>query len=1822
MKRIICKILAFAMALCSFITFHGMQRVLAETGQDIQLSKLYLKEVKMFYGLTEEDARTACEGEGYIFCPTNLNEGGPNTVTVEPGNVFPDTPMAIYLGYKTTENPKNAITDLTLLDMKYTHFEEIDYEKYLNDHVQDFRNQAGQMMLLVRELAIKVEAGSPNAIMAYDLLNLFYVDETKPHDALENQLGYYLIHETDITFFEKFLQRGNATILNKIIDLLCTATSDYKEDGTTWVDRAKVSEVLSEYQNGTSETKNMYDANCQDSAEKLVRSIKEFRTTYLEAKYRLDTYGETLGYSELEGATDENVMDKYDDAGPDCRFPEFNEALTIYALLDAIVYQQKGEVIVNNADLLYDNETAGNENSEAEENTEGAAGPEAEKPTETYNESLTLAQYIMDLAADETLEDHLSSVYPIVYALSPAQRSALSLCGFSTLVKGLFQANDYLTQREKTVKEAMKKLKDSGYSDGRLYIWEGLDTSLYSKKVVQTDASKEAAAAGLDLQASQNEAEKKAHSNLNQALIAIDVCTLGIGGLAMVVSAFVGSSLWSVGMSYIAQAGTYFITELASFFADYILGAFLCAMQVLNVIAIVVGLVMLIYSILQWTGVFDQPDPIDYDEIPDVVLDARMKSTGAYQVRYETVTSNAYEGSFNNEDGTMGLSFTDEYMSSAHAELTAYQGIYDRWLALYYSKAPEAGEPIEIIPGKEPFVTGGQYIAPEGYQPLKLITGAAAIDVNDVNVRGETGSPLYVFFPGKDTGKNTGKIVEDDGTYITNVRLVHHEVQSDAINILKKAKFEPIEINLTPYDGFTYIGYQLGPANVALRDIRVATNHIGTIMYGDASYGKRGGDGTEYTPDGLAIYATTNPCAGSPIVSISVQYERLAPGNGLEPVCLFSGGNAVDFGHKWKDNYSHTGKDDDFNYFADMGRNNYAHEFVQQEDPSNGVYLYFEPKEQFHAKDDEGNPNQRYISGFSYFLAANNESDDTRFGGNYEFMQTFARENGFELLQENGAPFRVMSDEAGEMTLATMWRDVGGYPADTYNFDQIHTLHSVSGYTDKGEKFFAPLVVAGSDGGLTHDAAFYFYGTLGGVCSYLTREENENMIYHTAMYFGVSYTYNPYRAITGVAGLITPYTESTSQIKNTGMSTPAGSFLACNVSIQGSPIMSAGITAGYFNPQSMSLPLYTNYEAKQRSDLDWITNKETEILSRYLLTSGPRAGIPALKEGDIVFRTGENPGQVSGYVPLCDLRKPGDYEHPMNLALDTTNKGSKYLYLYLKQFTGESKTDVDEVRDSEGNVTTEEVTKAVNHGYTAKKYVVAVVCGVGRNPETAIKNLYENAVSAWKKASLENADIDSRPLFTQLDEIIPVDLSSEHPWYELHANDTSVSSLKNGVWVRGNEAAYYRWEGHKNVKDKAIDEYEKDQKCAYIGVIRSSNESKAAYGLVKYYTDAAAASETLATGSTKCNRAGGPIQSPEGKYYLYYSTNTGTGAYSAPVTGIHISKDIFINGYNTSFTVSESDRKNSELPEYGQLRMRTDEHVYIHLGYDRAELPYYEALYIGVGNTKEEAFVDMIGTTNAYAAVDVNCNYNSFSGQWIAIGYRRTKNVANAIRDVFLYYGDDPADSIRIDGGYMKMQERKNGKYETKFYPYKDAKGTGVLYRLVKHNLKSGAETVPLNQGNGTTGLYLYYTTAEFYRNKSVESEVAPITNLVFSYGDISPRYATTEDLAAAFEKSYYSTSVFEASNYSNPIWECVMGVTGSPANWKLTGEGAERYSFNKGAVPGMNGNRWEGSDNRVYAYVDRALNGRKYAVRDNCKLPEFGYYSPESTFGIAKQAS
>ena len=1819
--------LVLVASLC--ISSEAFQIVSYAVGEDIRDSKLYVSEVKMFYGTSMLQARLACELEGFIFCPTNLNEGAPKVTKNDhnPYNNTAPTETFIYLGYKTTDDPDNAITDLTLLDMKYTHFEELDYEKYLNDHLEDFKDQASQMMVLVGEMDRKVQAGSPNALMAYDSLNLLYVDENKPHDAETNQLGYYLVNNADIAFFEKFIQRGNAQVLGKITSLLASATADYSEDGKTWVDRAKVSEISTEYANATSATKNMYDQNYEDPAKQLVKFIRDFSETYTEAKNRFDAYGDTLGYAELEGMTKENSAEKLKAVGTGCRFPEYADALKTYALLDAFPFQKKGEPIVNNADLLKTEETQ-------------------QTPQQTYTKDMTLAEYIMELAKDETLEDHLSTVYPLIHAMTPAQRAALTLSGFGKLIEGLYQSNDYPAKRSQAIAESMQSLKDYGYSDGRIYVWSGTDTSLYNKKVVQTDARKQAAAAGTQLQNSIAEAARKEQDTLSQTLMIIDICTMGYGGIMMIANAILGQTLWAIGANFIECAGMYMAAEMvASAVGTYVLGGLLCAMWALNIICIAVSIFMLVFTIFQVAGLLSDSYYVDYTNMPDVVLDARQSSNGTYSVRYDAVQSNAaypYTLGADIYISDLWWSGADRYdiplkdIAPYHADMSGYHGAKDRWVALYYSKATAAGQPIEVKPGQEPFVTKGDYQAPEGYRPLSLIIGDTATNINDIEIEEKKGTPLYMFFPGKAGGTGAGGEVTPSSTYITEVRLSVAEKQQDALDLLRAGNYEYFDVNLTPYSGYTYLGYKRGSETNALRDIRISNVGADSIAFGEASYAKMGQDGKDTTPDGFALYGTKSECAGSPIVSLTVENKRLELGSGREPVCLFSGGNAVDIGTKWKDNILNSGRDSDYDYFLDQGGftsyvhyGKYAYEYIGQDDPDNGIYIYFQPKEQFKSTGKDGKPAQRYLGGFSYFLAGDNQTKDSTYGSHYEYMQKYAKSNGFELLQKDGEAFRIMSDSAGEMTLGTAWRDVGGYPADTYNFDQYHTITGNN-------------VIANGDGGLIDVMS----GIAARVEKNLSRK-NEEMIFHTAMYFGVSYTYNPYRAITGISGLITPYTETTSQIKYTGMKTPAGTFQACSVNIQGCPINSPGITAGYYHPYTMSFPLYTNYEARQKSDLSWMTDKETEVLSHYLMTSGPREGVSPLKADDITFRMEETTGQLEEYVPLCDLRTPGDYEHPLNLALDTTNKGSRYLYLYLKKNAGGRVADREEIRNDSGKVTQKSKNVLLKNNYTAKKYVAAVFCGSGRTPEEAIANLYSNAARLWPKIAEAHNDISCRPMVTEFDEIIPVDLSSEHPWYELHCNDTNVKSLKNGVWVRGNEMAYYRWEGHGREDSKPVDEYERDFKCAYIGVVRTAKASGAAYGILKYYSGKGVAPSdkdtessdkdtkssdkntvptTLTSGSTKCTLAGGPVNSKEGRYFLYYSTNKGTANYQAPITSINISDEIFVNGYNTSFTVSESERKDNTLPQFGQLRMRTDEYRYIHMGYDRAELPYYEALYLGVGDTKEEAYVDMIGTTNAYAAVDVNCNYNSFSKKWIAIGYRRTSVKKNAITDIFLYSGDNPPDKVRISGGYMTATENdpETNENVTVYKEFTDKKGTGVPYKLLKHNLKSGSEIVSLNEGNGGTGLYLYYTTAEFYMDKSAESLMAPITNLCFAYGDISPRYASAEQLADAFEKSFYRSTNFDASVYQDPLWECVMGVEGSPANWKVTADGAARFSLNKGVIPGIGGNGWTGSDNRVYMYVDRAnLSSKtKYQIRNNCRLPETGYYSPTSTFGYLRQTA
>ena len=98
-SKLISRIIAVSMAACMLFSAQPWTSATALWFQDEKDAKTYLAEVKMFYGETEEKAREYCEGEDYIFCPANLNEG---SSTIYAGV---DSSIGIYMGYKTTEDP-------------------------------------------------------------------------------------------------------------------------------------------------------------------------------------------------------------------------------------------------------------------------------------------------------------------------------------------------------------------------------------------------------------------------------------------------------------------------------------------------------------------------------------------------------------------------------------------------------------------------------------------------------------------------------------------------------------------------------------------------------------------------------------------------------------------------------------------------------------------------------------------------------------------------------------------------------------------------------------------------------------------------------------------------------------------------------------------------------------------------------------------------------------------------------------------------------------------------------------------------------------------------------------------------------------------------------------------------------------------------------------------------------------------------------------------------------------------------------------------------------------------------------------------------------------------------------------------------------------------------------------------------------------------------------------------------------------------------------------------------------------------------------------
>ena len=196
------KLLSILLVLATLSAMLPMSVFAAEARE----AEVYIKEIKLTQATTKEEAKGFLEDAGYIFLDRNLNEG-----TYGEG---------VWLGYKTTTDPSEAIYDIKLMNAKggYTL---TSMEAALEAQKTAFSQMANDLNYLIKEFTEAYNAGSVPAQKAYMALNFFRVAKDEIGFSEENGLGYQMVNgKITIEKLTEMILFCDASIFDSIVKIL------------------------------------------------------------------------------------------------------------------------------------------------------------------------------------------------------------------------------------------------------------------------------------------------------------------------------------------------------------------------------------------------------------------------------------------------------------------------------------------------------------------------------------------------------------------------------------------------------------------------------------------------------------------------------------------------------------------------------------------------------------------------------------------------------------------------------------------------------------------------------------------------------------------------------------------------------------------------------------------------------------------------------------------------------------------------------------------------------------------------------------------------------------------------------------------------------------------------------------------------------------------------------------------------------------------------------------------------------------------------------------------------------------------------------------------------------------------------------------------------------------------------------------------------------------------------------------------------------------------------------------------------------------------
>ena len=178
----------------------------------------YLKEIRISTGATAKEAKQWLIDNGYTVMDVDLNQ--------KTGKDY------VYMGYKTTTDPDEAITDISLMQMNGG-YSFSDYEAMIEKQKTQISDMINSLNASLTEARANYASGKKCAIGAHEVLNRFKEDDSGKY------LGDLLfVEEIDTTVLTKILLQGNADITLLIHQMLAFACTDYELE-ESWLDKLK-----------------------------------------------------------------------------------------------------------------------------------------------------------------------------------------------------------------------------------------------------------------------------------------------------------------------------------------------------------------------------------------------------------------------------------------------------------------------------------------------------------------------------------------------------------------------------------------------------------------------------------------------------------------------------------------------------------------------------------------------------------------------------------------------------------------------------------------------------------------------------------------------------------------------------------------------------------------------------------------------------------------------------------------------------------------------------------------------------------------------------------------------------------------------------------------------------------------------------------------------------------------------------------------------------------------------------------------------------------------------------------------------------------------------------------------------------------------------------------------------------------------------------------------------------------------------------------------------------------------------------------------------